>query len=52
MKNDELPHWNPMEEDFLSKRNIYKINDEDAGLALDGYSKCFLTYLGGGIMLS
>ncbi len=28
-----------MEEDFLSKRNIYKFSDEDVGLALDGYSK-------------
>ena len=27
-----------MEDDFLSKRNIYKIDDEDAGLALEGYS--------------
>ena len=35
----DLHDWNPMEEDYLSKRNIYKIDDEDTGLALDGYSK-------------
>ena len=34
-----LQHWNPMEEDFFSKRNIYKIDDSDAGLALEGYSE-------------
>lgn len=35
----DLQDWNPMEDDYLSKRNIYKIDDEDTGLALDGYSK-------------
>lgn len=35
----DLQHWNPMEEDYLSKRNIYKIDDEDTGQALEGYSK-------------
>lgn len=36
-----LQNWNPMEDDYLSKRNIYKIDDEDCGLALEGYSKSF-----------
>lgn len=34
-----LKCWNPMESDFLAERNIYKIDDEDANLALQGYSK-------------
>lgn len=33
-----LQDWNPMEDDYFSKRNIYKIDDEDTGLALEGYS--------------
>lgn len=48
----DLQHWNPMEDDYLSKRNIYKIDDEDAGLALEGYSKsvfllahCLLSFI-------
>lgn len=28
-----------MEEDYLSKRNVYAMDDEDAGLALEGYSE-------------
>ena len=28
-----------MENDYLAQRNIYKIDDEDIGLALHGYSK-------------
>ena len=32
-----------MEEDYLSKRNIYKIDDSDAGLVLDGYSEFSVT---------
>lgn len=39
---ENLHNWNPMEEDYFSKRNIYKIDDEDAGLALEGYSKFFI----------
>lgn len=39
---NNLNFWNPMEEDFLSNRNNYKIDDEDASLALEGYSKLFL----------
>lgn len=38
-KQKELNVWNPMENDFLAQRNIYKIDDEDVGLALHGYSK-------------
>lgn len=34
-----LQAWNPMEKDFLSTRNIYKIDDEDASSALQGYSE-------------
>ncbi|XP_053377529.1 uncharacterized protein LOC123530424 isoform X4 [Mercenaria mercenaria] len=32
-----LEKWNPMEEDFLSKRNSYKIDIDDAGVATTGY---------------
>ena len=35
----ELQAWNPMESDFLSPRNIYKVDDEDASSALQGYSE-------------
>lgn len=31
--------WNPMESEYLAQRNTYSIDDEDAGLALHGYSK-------------
>ena len=40
-----LQDWNPMEDDYLSKRNIYKIDDEDCGLALEGYSTSYYTVL-------
>ena len=41
----KLQQWNPMESDFLNRRNNYKIDDEDAQLALHGYSmftRCLL----------
>ncbi len=38
----ELQAWNPMEKDFLSARNIYKVDDEDASSALQGYSEWFV----------
>jgi len=28
-----------MEDDFLSRRNLYDVDDEDVGTALDGFSK-------------
>ena len=31
--------WNPMQSDYLSRRNNYIIDDEDVGCAFDGYSK-------------
>ncbi len=31
--------WNPMEDDYLSGRNLYVVDDEDAGTALDGFSQ-------------
>jgi hypothetical protein len=34
-----LEKWNPMEEDFFSKRNSYNIDIDDAGVATTGYSK-------------
>ncbi len=37
----KLQAWNPMEKDFLSARNIYKIDDQDASSALQGYSELF-----------
>ena len=39
----KLQHWNPMESDFLNRRNNYKIDDEDAQLALHGYSMLLLS---------
>ncbi len=38
----KLQAWNPMEKDFLSARNIYKVDDEDASSALQGYSEWFV----------
>ena len=38
---EEGPHmedWNPMENDFLSIRNTYSLDDEDVGSALLGQS--------------
>ena len=34
-----MQNWNPMESDFLARRNIIAIDDEDVGSALHGYSK-------------
>ena len=34
-----LQNWDPMADDYLSKRNVYKVDDEDAGVALEGYSE-------------
>ena len=35
----QMENWQPMEEDFLSERNSYQVDTEDAGVALTGYSK-------------
>lgn len=35
-----LDNWKPMENDYLSKRNSYKIDTDDIGVATVGYSKC------------
>ena len=32
-----MSKWNPMAEEFLSARNAYTVNDEDAQQALLGY---------------
>lgn len=37
----EMDKWNPMEDDFLSSRNLFKINDEDAGSAVDDFGNFF-----------
>lgn len=34
-----LSKWDPMQEDFLSKRNCYSYDDEDAGCVIMGYSE-------------
>ena len=34
-----MQNWNPMESDFLGRRNILAVDDEDVGSALHGYSK-------------
>ena len=38
-EDNGLHSWNPMEDDFLSQRNLYEVDDEDAGTAFDGFSK-------------
>ncbi|XP_041350109.1 uncharacterized protein LOC121369227 isoform X2 [Gigantopelta aegis] len=37
---DSDVHWNPMEEDFMSLRNSYKVDIDDAGVATTGYMIC------------
>ena len=34
-----IQQWNPMEADFLAPRNNYAYDDEDASIAIQGYSK-------------
>lgn len=34
-----LSRWDPMQEDFLSKKNHYNYDDEDAGCVVMGYSE-------------
>ena len=40
-KMGDIEAWNPMEADFLSRRNLYEVNDEDAGIAFDGFGETF-----------
>ena len=34
-----IQQWNPMEADFLAPKNNYAYDDEDASIAIQGYSK-------------
>ena len=34
-----IQHWNPMEADFLAPKNNYAYDDEDASIAIQGYSE-------------
>ena len=36
-KNEEIPEWDPMTEDFVSLTNNYRTNDDDLVIATDGY---------------
>jgi len=38
-RDDQANLWNPMEEDYLSERNSYKVDVDDPGVATVGYSK-------------
>lgn len=42
-QEESLESWNPMEEDFLSRRNKYNIDVDDVGVATTGHSKFFST---------
>ena len=37
---DSDSYWDGMEEDFYSLRNTYKVDVNDAGVALSGISEC------------
>ena len=34
-----IQQWNPMESDFLASKNNYAYDEEDASIAVQGYSK-------------
>ena len=34
-----IQRWNPMEADFLASKNNYAYDDEDASIAIQGYSE-------------
>ena len=34
-----IQQWNPMEADFLTSKNSYSYDDEDASVAIQGYSE-------------
>ena len=36
-----MEDWQPMEEDYLSMRNSYQVDTDDAGVAITGYSKSY-----------
>ena len=40
----QLCLWNPMETDFLSRRNLYSVDDEDTNMVLQGYSKLIINF--------
>lgn len=35
-----IQQWNPMEVDFLASKNNYAYDEEDASVAIQGYSEC------------
>ena len=37
-----IQQWNPMEMDFLASKNNYAYDEEDASIAIQGYSECTL----------
>lgn len=37
-----IQQWNPMEMDFLASKNNYAYDEEDASIAIQGYSKYIL----------
>ena len=39
VNNQSTRDWDPMQSDYLSRRNKYSIDDEDVGSALLGYSE-------------
>ena len=43
--SDALAEWNPMEEQYLSKRNAYSVDIDDPGVAMLGYGNLMLVYL-------
>ena len=38
----KMTAWNPMQCDFLLKRNAYSVDDEDVRSAITGYGMCAL----------
>ena len=38
-ENRHIQQWNPMEVDFLATKNNYTYDEEDASVAVQGYSK-------------
>ena len=41
----DLKNWNPLQEEFESNRNSYKINTDDPGVALVGYGELFRVFI-------
>ena len=38
-ESHHIQEWNPMEVDFLATKNNYTYDEEDASIAVQGYSK-------------